>query len=520
MKIFLKNFFILSLLYLVLPISARAGILADTYLLTGVTPSVVSQAGNGSITVSGTVTGLAGASPSISSIYFKTQKVGGPAAVIQQESFAPDTDGNFTQNITGLECGTTQRVWLYEAPSSLIHYDDGGSVGTGFLAYVDCGSLVQSNNPGDVWAPDSAQATSIHGVNWGTVAVTDHSITISNAHLLPFPPLGQKKFKIEYGHGQQGQPNSTYTFLGESPVFTRTAPYNFSFQINSLTPNTNYYFNLKEVTTDQNNNTIDTNLFVYGYALTNQITSDSVHYTFPTDHSLHVYGNLSNNAGVALMNLPIKVQILDSADLNANVVDEVELTTGGTDLINGNGFFEYTFQNLTPATTYYIVVKQANSGTELTQLLEVTMPPANGAGLMECQDTIDNDADGQIDYPADTGCESATDNSEYLAVLPNGLIACDGINCDFDTLIATINRVIDFLIIFIAFPLVAIVVAWAGFQLIISGGGAEQRTHAKSMIGKVLIGLIIALLSWCIIKLILITLGYHGPLLSVFGINQ
>ncbi len=41
-------------------------------------------------------------------------------------------------------------------------------------------------------------------------------------------------------------------------------------------------------------------------------------------------------------------------------------------------------------------------------------------GSYTCNDTIDNDGDSLVDYPADTGCESTTDTDEYNAPPPSG----------------------------------------------------------------------------------------------------
>ena len=51
---------------------------------------------------------------------------------------------------------------------------------------------------------------------------------------------------------------------------------------------------------------------------------------------------------------------------------------------------------------------------------------------LQCSDGLDNDSDGYIDFPNDFGCSSATDNSE----INNGVTQCsDGIDNDGDTLI-------------------------------------------------------------------------------------
>ena len=63
-------------------------------------------------------------------------------------------------------------------------------------------------------------------------------------------------------------------------------------------------------------------------------------------------------------------------------------------------------------------------------VVETDTPPPAPA----CSDGLDNDADGQIDFPADTGCVDAVDTDETNAVPPTP--ACsDGIDNDADGLI-------------------------------------------------------------------------------------
>ena len=51
--------------------------------------------------------------------------------------------------------------------------------------------------------------------------------------------------------------------------------------------------------------------------------------------------------------------------------------------------------------------------------------------LASCEDLVDNDLDGFIDYPADAGCDSAEDTSEHSP----SLVCDDGIDNDGDSLI-------------------------------------------------------------------------------------
>lgn len=60
---------------------------------------------------------------------------------------------------------------------------------------------------------------------------------------------------------------------------------------------------------------------------------------------------------------------------------------------------EYTFQA-------YTEDNQGNSSSWTQYVVTI------GSGSPQCSDGIDNDGDGNIDYPADTGCTSESDNTE------------------------------------------------------------------------------------------------------------
>lgn len=100
-----------------------------------------------------------------------------------------------------------------------------------------------------------------------------------------------------------------------------------------------------------------------------------------------------------------------------------------------------------------------------------------------------------------------------------GIVACGGAeDCNFNTLIQTINNVVFFLIFVVGFPIAAIIFAWAGIIMITSGGNTAKRDQAKNMATDVIVGLVLALLSWIIIWTILKVFGYSGPLIGLFGI--
>lgn len=82
-----------------------------------------------------------------------------------------------------------------------------------------------------------------------------------------------------------------------------------------------------------------------------------------------------------------------------------------------------------------------------------------------------------------------------------------GTPCNFDQLVLLINQIITFLLKVIATPLAAVALCYAGFLLISSGGSQENITKAKHIIRNVIVGYIIALAAWLIVKTIITTLG-------------
>lgn len=495
MKKYFLKFFITIVLLVVPVVFVRAATLDEGYLLTDV--NVSPQGSTAMTTISGIVYPLTeNDNPSEASIYFKYQKTTG-GSVYTSNTITPLANGAFSTMIQ-LNCANTYNLWLFELPeSNLIQVDTLG--GSGQLAPAFQIPVICTNNQtpplpqeGDMLAPISAQTTVLAGVNWGTVNVTDHSINIVNARVLPFVYGGSKTFKIEYGTGtpnQNGQPDNA-NFLGYSGNITRNIPYNFSLQIGALVPNTNYYLTLWEVDTVTG---ISTNLLTYFFTQTNSLmtgeNTQSLNYTFPNATSVNIYGNVLNSDGGSLAGLPVTIDIRSGLQDDAPLIQSFN-TTISNSVVNGNGFYQHTFTGLNSDTIYYISLRQTNTSNVLAGPTEIVMPTA---------------------YVPNQGGQN---NQQTSA---NSLVPCDGPDCHFNELIILINRVINFLIFVVAFPFVGIVVAWAGLQLILSGGSMDKRKYAKSIITKVVIGLVVALLCWAIIKLILATLGYTGPLWSVLG---
>lgn len=335
-----------------------------------------------------------------------------------------------------------------------------------------------------------SDAQFIEAVNWGNITTTDTAIQISGAHLIPFEDVsGPILYQIEYGKID----NTGQTFLASSnPTIAQPPLYGFNLSIPGLTPNTEYYLTVLEYYPPGDPNEGSFNLFTYGYATTALLSGSIIHHTFPNTTSINVYGQLVSSNGSTFANTPITIVLQNS---NHQDITSAQVVTGGFNYATGNAAFSHLFNNLNivPNSQNFIVIRDTNTGLDLTEPAPFTTPA--------------NDTSG-----------TGGGNTTPIPPAPtNGLIACNGADdCDFAALVATIDRVIKFLIFYVAFPIVAIVVAWAGWLLLTSGGNPGARDKAKGMIGKVVGGLIIALLAWAIVKLILITLGYSGPLLQVF----
>jgi hypothetical protein len=82
--------------------------------------------------------------------------------------------------------------------------------------------------------------------------------------------------------------------------------------------------------------------------------------------------------------------------------------------------------------------------------------------------------------------------------------------CDFEDVVLLINNIITFLLFTIATPLVALILCYVGWLLITSGGSSEKSTKAKTIFTNVVIGYVIGLAAWLIVKWITTALGFTG----------
>lgn len=82
--------------------------------------------------------------------------------------------------------------------------------------------------------------------------------------------------------------------------------------------------------------------------------------------------------------------------------------------------------------------------------------------------------------------------------------------CGWQEFFDLVNRVIDFLIYVIAFPLAGLLFLWGGFVILTSGGSPEKVSTGKNIITRTIIALVVVLTAFILIKLTFTLLGVEG----------
>ena len=98
-------------------------------------------------------------------------------------------------------------------------------------------------------------------------------------------------------------------------------------------------------------------------------------------------------------------------------------------------------------------------------------------------------------------------------LVPDCNVVVDGVmtkTCSFEDVMALINTVITFVLFTLATPLFALILIYVGWLYISAGGSSENVSKAKHILKNAVIGYVIALAAWLIVKAILTTLGFTG----------
>lgn len=82
--------------------------------------------------------------------------------------------------------------------------------------------------------------------------------------------------------------------------------------------------------------------------------------------------------------------------------------------------------------------------------------------------------------------------------------------CDFNMLMALINNLITFLLVTLATPIFALILIYVAWLYISDMGSTENVKKSKHILKNAVIGYVIALAAWLIVKTILSALGFTG----------
>lgn len=215
-------------------------------------------------------------------------------------------------------------------------------------------------------------------------------------------------------------------------------------------------------------------------------------------------------------------------------IDKKTTVAGGSDaqlfftqgIINGKTYNLVMTGKQVGSTNSYQPVSY--TGLALTNVSVVTDPspipnpePSPGAsstpkGDGTCKDGIDNstppngkadyygvdtDKDGKLDLEPDPSCISPGDTEK--SDLPAGnLLSCYNY-CTFSDVLRTINNIITFLITKLFIPILVLMFMFAGYQYIMAQGNPSKVANLKKMVINIIIGLLLVLCSWLIVKVIL-----------------
>lgn len=86
--------------------------------------------------------------------------------------------------------------------------------------------------------------------------------------------------------------------------------------------------------------------------------------------------------------------------------------------------------------------------------------------------------------------------------LGNGLVPCRD-TCSFEDILQLANNLIVFLIKTLFIPIIIILFMYAGYKYITAGGNPSKVANLKKMIGHIVVGMLLVLCSWLIVKTVI-----------------
>lgn len=84
--------------------------------------------------------------------------------------------------------------------------------------------------------------------------------------------------------------------------------------------------------------------------------------------------------------------------------------------------------------------------------------------------------------------------------------------CDFDMLLELVNKFISYLLVYLATPIFALIIIYVAWLYLSDMGSSENIKKAKAILKNAVIGYVVILSAWLIVKTILSSLGFTRPM--------
>lgn len=136
----------------------------------------------------------------------------------------------------------------------------------------------------------------------------------------------------------------------------------------------------------------------------------------------------------------------------------------------------------------------------------------NGDGKADFYGLIGVKDGKTVIYPPDPACIKPTSEETPDLPIEGKLIPCTN-KCSFPDIIKIINNILSFLITTVFLPLFILVFMYAGYQYLTAQGNSAKVANVKKLLMKVVIGLVIVLTAWLVVKVLFQTIGVDQGLL-------
>lgn len=123
-----------------------------------------------------------------------------------------------------------------------------------------------------------------------------------------------------------------------------------------------------------------------------------------------------------------------------------------------------------------------------------------------------NNGDGKLDFEPDPSCfsptqteEKADDVARGADGMPLSVIPCTD-KCTFGDVFRLLNNLLTFFITKLLIPIFVTIIMYAGFKYITAEGNPSKIANLKKMIANIVLGIVLILCSWLIVRTIMTTL--------------